>query len=99
MKGKGVVGDVLRYIKDQKLISNGLHAIGNPYYSGTVAKLVGLGKKKRAPRKRVQHGGGFLDFLGDIGRGAGSGIGGLVGNSLRGLTGGGRKKEQCEGEV
>jgi hypothetical protein len=96
MRGRGILGDIKDFIVRNKLISSGLSLVPHPFAQGgsIIAKQLGLGRKRRhvgAKRRRPMHGSGFLDFLGDIGKGLGSGVGGFVGNSLRGLTGGRRR--------
>jgi hypothetical protein len=97
MKGKGVM-DVLRYIKDNKLISGGLGLIPSPYTQAgaAVARLVGLGKRRKAPKKkRAMKGRGIFS---DIGGGLGSvfgGLGGGIGSIAHGLFGGGKVRRRA----
>ena len=94
--GKGV-GDVLRYIKNNHLISGGLGLLPNPaaQAASTIAKLVGLGKRKRkAPKKHVLKGRGIF---GDLGNGIGSifgGLGGGLGSVAHGLFGSGKRRKR-----
>ncbi len=93
-RGKGIVGDAARYIKDNKLLSKGLGMIPHPaaQAAAQVAALFGLGRPlKAAPKKRKQRGRGIF---GDIGGGIGSVFGGLgsgIGSIVHGFFGGGRR--------
>lgn len=102
--GKGVAGDIARFIKNQKLISKGLGFIPHPaaQVASQVADLIGLGKKAKRRSQAgkgplrspgiVQMGGGiFSDLGGGIGNifgGLGSGLGSVAG----GLFGRGKRK-------
>lgn len=89
-RGKGIA-DVARYIRDNKLISQGLGLIPHPGAQAVsqLAALAGLGKKKK--RKPAMRGRGiFSDLGGGLGSLAG-GIGGGLGSLAHGLFGG-RKK-------
>ena len=96
--GKGALGDIANFIKDNKLISKGLGFIPHPagQLASQIAGFVGLGKRKRkAPvkRRRVQRGGGIFS---DLGGGIGSvfgGFGGGIGSIAHGLFGSGRKRK------
>ena len=96
--GKGVVGDVAKFIKDQKLISKGLGLIPHPagQLASQIAGLVGLGRKRKAPvRRRVQRGGGIFS---DLGGGIGSifgGLGGGIGSVAHGLFGAGPRRRKA----
>lgn len=90
--GKGIL-DVLKYAKDNKLLSRGLGLFPHPgtQAASVLAGLVGLGKKKKT-RKRTQRGKGIF---GDIGGGLGSALGGLgggIGSAFHGLFGGKKKR-------
>ena len=58
-KGAGAIKDVLKFVRDNKLISKGLGMIPHPIaqVASKGASMVGLGKKKkkRAPKKQMQH--------------------------------------------
>ena len=91
-KGQGI-GDVLNFIRDQKLISKGLGLIPHPgaQVASQIAGLVGLGRKRKAKKKKMTGKGIF----GDIGGGIGSIFGGLgsgVGSIAHGLFGGSKRK-------
>jgi hypothetical protein len=93
MRGKGVL-DVLKAVRDSKIVSRGLGLINNPY-AQAASSVVGLlgGRRKRttrrAPRRSTMptgmHGKGIFS---DLGGGLGSvfrGIGGgLFGNGAKG---------------
>jgi hypothetical protein len=86
MTGKGLM-DALRYIKDNKLISKGLGIIPHPYAQGGsyIAKLAGLGKRRKKAPKRKMKGRGFFS---DLGAGLGSvagGLGGGIGSAFNGI--------------
>ena len=91
--GKGIPQDILQFVKDHKIISSGLGLIPNPYAQAgaAVARQLGLGKKRKAPKRR-QVGAGIF---GDLGSGIGSvfgGIGSGLGSVAHGLFGSGMKK-------
>ena len=93
-KGAGIM-DVLKFVKDNKLISRGLGIIPHPglQAASTLAGMAGLGKKKKTHRKK-QNGRGIF---GDLGSGLGSVFGGLgsgVGSVAKGLFGAGKKKRK-----
>jgi hypothetical protein len=92
--GKGTLGDVANFIRNQKLISKGLGMIPHPaaQAASQIAGLVGLGKPKKKKKKQTGKG-----IFGDLGGGIGSALGGLgggVGSALRGLFGGKRGKKK-----
>lgn len=99
MRGKGVAGDVVNFVRDNKLISRGLGMIPHPagQVASQVAKMLGLGRTARrgkAPRKRRGQTG--KGIFGDLGSGIGSVFGGLgngVGSIAHGLFGGARKRK------
>lgn len=93
--GKGVLGDIGSFIKDQKLISKGLGLIPHPagQLASQIAGLVGLGRKRKTPKRRVQRGAGiFSDLGGGIGNIFG-GLGGGIGSVAHGLFGSGRRRK------
>ena len=100
--GRGVIGDVASFIRDQKLISKGLGMLPHPaaQAASQIAAMVGLGKKRRAVRRRpVQRGRGIFS---DLGGGIGSvfgGLGGGIGGIARGLFGAGQKKKRVTRRV
>jgi hypothetical protein len=82
-KGKGI-REILGFIKDKKLISQGLGLIPHPagQAASAIANLVGLGKKKHKTHRKKQHGKGiFSDIFGGIGGGLGSVAHGLFGGA------------------
>ena len=92
--GKGIPQDVFNFLKNHKVISSGLSLIPHPagQLASVVAKQLGLGKKRKAPKRRTQTGSGIFS---DLGGGIGSVFGGLgsgVGSVARGLFGGAKKK-------
>lgn len=110
MNGAGVLSDLHKFIKDQKLISKGLGLLpgGLPAVGSIIADQLGYGQqapRKRAPRKRampmpmpktmsMQHGAGIFS---DLGNGVGSifgGIGGGLGNLAHGIFGAGKRKKK-----
>ena len=92
--GKGVM-DVLKFVKDNKLISKGLGLIPHPgaQTAAAIAGMAGLGKKKKRKVAKKQHGRGIFS---DLGGGIGSVFGGL-GSIAHGLFGGGKKKKGKRG--
>ena len=96
MKGKGIVDDGIRFIRDQKLISKGLGLIPHPagQIAAIIANQLGLGKRKRkrkTPTKMMGKG-----IFSDIGGGIGNVFGGLgsgVGSIAHGLFGQGKGKK------
>ena len=96
--GKGIM-DVLKFVKDNKLISKGLGLIPHPgaQTAAAIAGMAGLGKKKKRKVAKKQHGRGIFS---DLGGGIGSVFGGLgsgVGSIAHGLFGGGKKKKGKRG--
>ena len=91
--GKGII-DVLKFVKDNKVISRGLGLIPHEgaQVASQLASMAGLGKKKKRKVHRKQHGKGIFS---DLGSGIGSVFGGLgsgVGSVAHGLFGQGKKK-------
>jgi len=93
-KASEIVRDVGRVLKDTKLISS----VANQFSPGVGSALetVGLGRKKRAPRRKRMAGGSWIgDVLGKVGQVAQSiplaALGGVQGLTA-GLSGLGRKK-------
>lgn len=95
-KGKGAL-DTLRtignFVRDNRLISQGLGFIPHPgaQVASAIASQLGLGKKKRKPKKQTGKG-IFSDLGGGLGSLAG-GIGGGLGSLAHGLFGGKRRKK------
>ena len=93
MRGKGIK-DVLRFVKDNKIISQGLGILpfAGAQVAGKLAGMVGLGRRRRSTRRAgTMRGRGFFQ---DLGGGIGSVFGGLgsgVGSIAHGLFGGGAK--------
>jgi hypothetical protein len=83
------------FIKTQKLLSTGLGFIPHPaaQTASAIAAQLGLGRKKKAPKKKKQSGRGIFS---DLGGGIGNVFGGLgngLGSFSHGLFGGARKKK------
>ena len=93
--GKGVLGDIANYVKNQKLISKGLGLIPHPaaQAAAQIAGLVGLGRVKK-PRKKKQVGRGIFGDLGGGIRSIFGGLGGGLGSVAHGLFGGAAKKRK-----
>ena len=96
-RGKGVaevLGKVNELAKKTKILSEALKLSENPYAqtAASVASQLGYGRKRKAPKRRVQHGAGILDSLmgafGTVAGGLGSGVGRGLGGLFGGLTGG-----------
>ena len=88
--GSGILSDIHKFVKDNKLISKGLGMIPNgaAQLASSGASMLGYGKrrkvakKRRVPKRRVMTGTGiFSDF--------GSGVGNIFGGIGHGLFGSG----------
>jgi hypothetical protein len=87
MYGKGIASEIKDLVIRSKLISRGLNAVGNPFFSGSAAGMLGYGRKRRVTRRK-QVGRGIF---GDFGSGVGSvfgGVGNGVGSFAHGMFGG-----------
>ena len=100
-RGSGIsLSDVARFVKNNKLISKGLGMIPHPagQAASYVAGLVGLGRKKRATRKkpsviaipRTRRTRKKTTSM--VGRGIFSDLGGGIGSVAHGLFGAGKKR-------
>jgi len=94
-KGAGVI-DLLKFVKRNQLISKGLGILPHPaaQVAARVASMVGLGKKKRKPRKKAptQRGKGIFSDIGN-------GLGGLARGIGGGLFGGAKKSKGRKGLI
>jgi hypothetical protein len=93
MRGKGVASDIINYVRNNQLVSKGLGFIPHPaaQIASQIASQLGVGKKKRAVRRRPMRGRGIFS---DLGGGIGNVFGGLgsgLGSFSHGLFGGGKK--------
>jgi len=87
--GAGII-DLLKWGKRNQIISKGLGLMPHPaaQVAARVASMVGLGKKKRKPRKKkAQQGAGFFSDIG-------GGLGNLAKGIGNGLFGGKRKTKK-----
>ena len=62
-KGRGIVGDIHNFVKDNQLLSKGIRALGHPEIAD-VADKAGYGRKKPASRRRTLKGCGVFSDLG-----------------------------------
>jgi hypothetical protein len=58
-KIKGAVSDAHDFVKDNRIISSGLGAMGNPFGLGTMAHVAGYGRRRRHHRRG---GAGYVKF-------------------------------------
>jgi len=101
-RGRGLLKDAAKYIKDKKLISKGLLMIPHPagQVAGQVARMAGLGRRRRSGKRRVTRlvaPPGIVPVVGrrqrgkgifsDLGSGIGSVFGGL-GHGIGKVAGG-----------
>ena len=96
-RGRGTLGDIANFIRDNKLISKGLGMIPHPagQFASQLAGMAGLGRRRKKAttgKRRTMRGRGiFSDLGGGIGNVFG-GLGGGLGSVAHGLFGSGRKK-------
>ena len=100
-RGSFSLSSIGNFIRDKKLISQGLGLIPHPagQVASQVASMLGLGKRKRRKRviRRVRPAMVGRGIFSDLGGGIGNvfgGLGGGLGGAFHGLFGSGRKRKR-----